>query len=216
MATYYKKWTRAEIQEEINAAMKQAVVLKESCIAALNDLDLSEQGRKKRISQLIESMGTNVKEHLHRAAEMVKDLNNRLSNDALLDEQRANEASHQLRMANAMKTLELRGSSITKKEFIELIQPLAFDLAGQQSIRAAAQAGGMSAWQAGAWAVELYAPVIARRTVIDQLKGLAEHLENCWNDCNSFERVTGYEASFVFCTVNAKLNHWNDDMTEYH
>ena len=216
MATYYKKWTKAEIREEIHAAMKQASALKESCLAARNDLDLSEQGQQKRISDLIDRMGACVRQHLNRAADMVQNMQNRLNADAQLDAQRTGESAHQLRVANVMKTLELRSAAMTKNECAELIQPIAFDLSAQQSISAAARAGGINSWKLGAWMAELYAPLIVRRTAIEQLHSLNEHLQNCWNEHDDFQSVTGYEADFVFGTIETMLNHWNDEMTEYH
>lgn len=216
MATYYKKWTKAEILEEVHSAMKQAAALKESCIAARNDLDLSEQGRQKRISDMIDRMGASVRQHLNRSADMVQNMQNRLAADAQLDEQRAGESSHQLRVANAMRTLELRSGAMSKDEFAELVQPVAFDASARQSISAAARAGGINSWKLGAWLAELYEPVAVRKTAIEQLGKLEEHLRSCWDGHDGFDSVTGYEAEFVFSAIGTMLNHWNDEMTEYH
>lgn len=216
MVAYYKKWTKAEIHEEVHSAMKQAAAMKESCIAARNDLDLSEQGRQKHISDMIGRMGVSVRQHLDRAADMVQNMQNRLTADAQIDEQRTGEASHQLRVANAMRTLELRSASMSKEEFAELVQPLAFDTSARQSISAAARAGGINSWKLGAWMTELYEPVVVRETAIEQLGKLAEHLRSCWDRHDGFDSVTGCEADFVFGTIGTMLNHWNDEMTEYH
>lgn len=143
MATYRKKWTKQQLADKIEQARRQAQALKDACLAASRDLELNDTERRHQIENIINRMGGAVMNHLKTAAGMVTDMHDRLAADAEIDAKRANDAAHQMRLANTMKVLELRGNALTREEFTELVEPLAFDRNSQQMLKGAAGAGGM-------------------------------------------------------------------------
>lgn len=215
MATYYRKWTKQELENKFEQAQKQAAALKSACLAAVKDIDLSESARKRQIQTSIDRMGATIRNHFQAAAGMLKDMQGRLTSEAELDARKTQDAAHQTRLANAMKTLELRASGMSRDEFTELILPMAFDIGAQQALKAAAGAGGMNSWTAAVWLIDIFAPVEARKTAIEKLQEFAEYAEHCWDNMTALESVTGFEAEHIFANISGILKHWNDDLTRY-
>ena len=175
------------------------------------DPDLTREGKDKRIAEAHAALERVCKMHLTAAASLLNRVRKRLESErAAAGVQKTDDLAHQMRLSNAIKTLELRGRAMSDEELVQLVTPLAKDPLAKATIVAAASAGGRDPLRTGAAIDSLFAVGETRDKAVLELKSFEDFILGLWG---RFGAEIGDFA--VTVALDMRLEHWNADFTRY-
>lgn len=205
--TYQRK---KQVEAQIDAISAAIDDYKQINNKIWSDPDLTVQGKEKRSAVEQEKLAQKCKSHLKQAAGVIYAACCALERAQNADDQNTDDTAHQMRLFNAVKTLELRGRSMTDKEIVELATPLSHDRLAKMTLVAAAQAGGCDPWRVQAKLDSLFENVQDRNEAVSKLRELKEFIEGLW------DRFGMEIADFSVCmAVDARLSRWDDSLTHW-
>lgn len=206
MAYQRKKQVEAQI-EAIQSAIRDYKQLNNKI---WSDPDLTVQGKEKRSAMEQEKLAQKCKGCLNQAAAVIRAACSELERAQNADIRKTDDMAHQMRLANAIKALELRGRSMTDEEIVELAAPLSYDRMAKMTLVAAAQAGGCDPWRVQTKLNGVFENTQDRYETIDNLREFEQFIKGMW------DRFGLEIADFSVDTVIiARLGHWNDDLTHW-
>lgn len=176
-----------------------------------SDPDLTREGKEKKIAEAHAALERVCKMHLTAAANLLNRVRKRLESErAAAGVKKADDLAHQMRLSNAIKTLELRGRSMSDEELVLLVTPLAKDPLARATIIAAASAGGRDPQRTGAAIDSLFATGETRDKAIQELQAFEGFVLGLWG------RYGAEIGDFaVTVALDMKLEHWNADFSKY-
>lgn len=204
---YQKK---QQVNERLEAARAAIREYRQSCNQIQCDPDLTAQGKEKRAAEELRKLEQKCKGHLNEAARMIREVRFELERAQNANTRKADDVAHQLRLANAIKALELRGRAMTSEEIAELVKPLAHDRLAKMTLLAAAQAGGRDPWRAQNEFDDLFGEVQDRSETVKRLRELEDFIRGMWDHFG----VEIADLSTCF-TTTAHLDHFDDTLTRW-
>lgn len=203
--TYQRK---KQVEAQVEAVRDEIHNYKQLNNKIWSDPDLTVQGKEKRSAEELNKLAQKCKRHLNQAAEVIRAACSALERTQNADDRKTDDAAHQMRLANAIKALELRGRSMTDDEIIELATPLSHDRTAKMTLVAAAQAGGCDPWRVQTKLDSLFESVQDRSETLKKLRDLEKFVKGLW------DRFGLENADFSVCVaVTERLSHWNDELT---
>lgn len=177
-----------------------------------SDSDLTQEGKEKRCAEAKAVFERTCKMHLRSICSRISDARKRLEKErANIGVPKNEDMAHQLRLSNAIKTLELRGHTMSNEELVQLVEPLARDPLAESTIIAAAVAAGRDSQKTRAAISHLFANGNMRAKAIQKLQELENFFDNkLWKEFKG--DITNFGAQ---CAVDMMLAYWNEDFTKY-
>lgn len=205
--TYQKKQQVGERIEAVRIAIRE---YRQTCNQIQCDADLTAQGKEKRVAEETRKLEQKCKNLLNDAARMVREVRSDLERTQNANVRKADDMAHQLRLANTIKALELRGRAMTSEEIAELVKPLIHDRLAKMTLLAAAQAGGRDPWKAQSEFDDLFGNEQDRTETVKKLLDLENFIRGMW------DRFGLEIADFApWLAVSARLGHWDDTLTRW-
>lgn len=203
---------REYVQNAFDNGLTLFEKLKSDIHDARNNLDWSDSGRQKYIVQLKERMGPKIDQAMHDAAVFVDGAKKKLVGQKKADAEKAGDTVHQMRLANAIKTLEMCGGRMTKQEVEGLIEPLKCDVNAKWPILAALESAGVTGF-GSVWKEELFAHHARRDKEIAELEKLSRRLTGFWTLASAYDNMDALEIQFAIANIKDKINDFDEDMT---
>lgn len=201
-------FAKKDIAAQFDAIQRDLKAYRDNRAAIMTDPDLSPAGKDKRIAEAFAQTERKCKMYLASAARMLKEARQQLEKHGVA-KRNDEEMLHQLRLANAIKSLELRGGMMNDEELVELAEPFAGDAPALQTLVAAARNGGRDPMRTQSALEPLLGEETARKQAIRELEKFEEFVRGAW------ARYDADDALALGITLEMKLEHWNETMTEY-
>ena len=202
---------KEQIQAELAAALDIFEKLRAECHGIQNDLDLSDTGKAKCIARARETQGARFADRLRYAAAPVSRHMHTLQDARKADAARCDNTTHQLRLANIVKALEVSGGQMSRKEVETLVEPVKHDASAKWPICAALESAGIKGF-AGAWKEELFMHHAQRDRNIMELETLDGMIRGMWNKISAFESLDDFGVQCIIANVKSKLSSFDDEL----
>lgn len=202
--------SKRDIEALFDSTQKEIRTYNQRLNEIASDPDLTPQGKEKKRAEALSKAERNCQMHLATAARLLKEARQRMEREKGVEVKQSDDLAHQLRLSNAIKTLELRGRAMSDEELVQLVAPLANDPLAEQTLVAAAQAGGRDPMSTHAAIEHLFAGGSSRKKAIEELEKFEDFVRELWD-----RRGTDIADLSVCVALSMKLEHWNEDFTKY-
>lgn len=202
--------SKRDIEALFDSVQKEIKAYNQRRNEIVSDPDLTPQGKEKKCAETRAAMERNCKMHLATAARLLKEARQRMEREKGAEVKQSDDLTHQLRLSNAIKTLELRGRAMSDEELVQLAAPLSRDPHAEQTLVAAARLGGRDPMRTHSVIEHLFADGAGRKRAIEELQKLEDFVRGLWN------RYGADAGDLSVCmAMSMKLEHWNENFTKY-